>query len=71
MEQIIRSYTAKSFTVQVIQYNDGEKVKYHVTHNFPGIPRGGDWFKEYEKANAIAQAQFLAGWIERQKGEPK
>ena len=67
MKQIIRKYVAKGFTVSVVQYSDGGKNEYHVEHNFPGVP-GSDWYEEYEKAKAIAQAQFIAGWINRQKG---
>lgn len=66
MIQVIRKYTVKGFEVRVIEYNEGGAVEYHVIHNFPGVP-GGDWYRENEKAKAIAQAQFLAGWIERQK----
>lgn len=68
MEQEIRSYTANGYTIKVIQYNDGGKIEYHVKHNFPSVP-GGEWFKEHEKAKAIAEAQFFAWWIERQEGE--
>ena len=66
MTQVIRSYTANGYTVRVIEYNEDGNVEYRVIHNFPGVP-GSDWYREYEKAKAIAQAQFLAGWIERQK----
>ena len=67
MTQAIRTYTANGFEVRVLRYSENGKTEYHVVHNFPGVP-GSDWYEEYEKAKAIAYAQFLAGWIERQKG---
>ena len=67
MKTVIRRYTAKGIEVRVVQYEDETGIQYHTEHDFPGVP-SGDWFKEYEKARAISQAQFIAGWIERQKG---
>ena len=65
-QEIIRKYIVRGYEVTVIRYNEDGKFEYRVKHNFPGVP-GSDWYEEYEKAKAIAQAQFLAGWIERQK----
>lgn len=59
MKREIRKYTGKLGEVTVTEYTENGKVEYHVVHH--GIPYGKEWFNRWQKANAIAYAQFLAG----------
>lgn len=60
MKREIRKYIGKLGEVTVTEYTEDGKVEYHVVHH--GLNGCGcGWFKDWQKADAIAYAQFLAG----------
>lgn len=45
--------------VTITQYDENGRTEFHVVHH--GLPVVGEWFKDWQKSNAIQYAQFLAG----------
>lgn len=64
MKEIIRKYTVNGIEVRVAKYDEDGRVQYHVEHDMKRV-QNGDWFGEFDRTRAIMQAQFVAGWIER------
>lgn len=59
MVKEIRRYHGKMGEITVTMYDEGEGIQYHVKHH--GMNTANEWFCDWQKANAIAYAQFLAG----------
>ena len=64
MKEIIRRYRVNGIEIRVVKYTEGGRVQFHVEHDMKGV-QSGDWFGEFDRTRAIMQAQFVAGWIER------
>lgn len=64
MKEVIKRYTINGIEVRVAKYTEEGSVQYHVEHDIKGV-QSGDWFGEWDRTRAIMQAQFFAGWIER------